>query len=89
MVLIAGFPAGSWAANCYVVATGPGSECVVVDPGQDAAPGIADIVREHIDGATTYELLAAAEGWPETDWLKPWRPPSTAWSAQVSAGASG
>ena len=47
MVLIAGFPAGSWAANCYVVATGPGSECVVVDPGQDAAPGIADIVREH------------------------------------------
>ena len=47
MVLIVGFPAGSWAANCYVVATGPGSECVVVDPGQDAAPGIADIVREH------------------------------------------
>jgi hydroxyacylglutathione hydrolase len=47
VVLIAGFPAGSWAANCYVVATGSGSECVVVDPGQDAAPGIADIVREH------------------------------------------
>jgi len=46
-VLIAGFPAGSWAANCYVVATGPGAECVVVDPGQDAASGIADIVREH------------------------------------------
>jgi len=46
-VLIAGFPAGSWAANCYVAATGPGSECVVVDPGQDAAPGIAEIVREH------------------------------------------
>ena len=46
-MLIAGFPAGSWAANCYVVATGPGAECVVVDPGQDAASGIADIVREH------------------------------------------
>jgi hydroxyacylglutathione hydrolase len=46
-VLIAGFPAGSWAANCYVVATGPGTECLVVDPGQDAAPGVADIVREH------------------------------------------
>ena len=46
-MLIAGFPAGSWAANCYVVATGPGAECVVVDPGQDAAPGVADIVREH------------------------------------------
>lgn len=46
-MLIAGFPAGSWAANCYVVATGPGSECIVVDPGQDAAAGIAEIVREH------------------------------------------
>ncbi|HEY3528349.1 MAG TPA: MBL fold metallo-hydrolase [Nocardioides sp.] len=46
-MLIAGFPAGSWAANCYVAATGPGTECVVVDPGQDAAAGIADIVREH------------------------------------------
>jgi glyoxylase-like metal-dependent hydrolase (beta-lactamase superfamily II) len=47
VVLIAGFPAGSWAANCYVVATGPGTECLVVDPGQDAASGIADLVREH------------------------------------------
>jgi hydroxyacylglutathione hydrolase len=46
-VLIAGFPAGPWAANCYVVATGPGSECVVIDPGKDAAPGVAEIVREH------------------------------------------
>jgi hydroxyacylglutathione hydrolase len=46
-VLIAGFPAGSWAANCYVVATGPGAECLVVDPGQDSADGIAEIVREH------------------------------------------
>ena len=36
--------------------------------------GHADIIREHIDGATMFELMAAAEGWPETDWLKPWRP---------------
>jgi len=46
-VLIAGFPAGPWATNCYVVATGPGEECVVVDPGKDAAAGVADTVREH------------------------------------------
>jgi hydroxyacylglutathione hydrolase len=46
-VLIAGFPAGPWATNCYVAATGPGSECVVVDPGKDAAQGIAEVVREH------------------------------------------
>ena len=36
--------------------------------------GHADIVRESIDGATMYELVAAREGWPETEWLKPWRP---------------
>ncbi len=36
--------------------------------------GHADIIREHIDGATMYELMAGAEGWQETDWLKPWRP---------------
>ncbi len=34
--------------------------------------GHADIVRESVDGATTYELLAAHEGWPATDWLQPW-----------------
>ncbi|HEX6354663.1 DinB family protein [Actinophytocola sp.] len=36
--------------------------------------GHADIIRESIDGATWYGLLAAAENWPETPWLKPWRP---------------
>lgn len=46
-MLIAGFPAGPWAANCYVAATAPGAECVVVDPGKDSAEGIAEIVREH------------------------------------------
>ena len=40
--------------------------------------GHADIVRESIDGATGFELLAAAEGWPATPWLKPWEPPSKA-----------
>jgi uncharacterized damage-inducible protein DinB len=34
--------------------------------------GHADIIRETIDGATAYPLMAAAEGWPETPWLKPW-----------------
>lgn len=46
-MLIAGFPAGPWGTNCYVVATGPGQECVVVDPGKDAAAGVAEVVREH------------------------------------------
>ncbi len=38
--------------------------------------GHADIIREHIDGATMYELMAGAEGWPETPWLKPWQQPA-------------
>jgi len=36
--------------------------------------GHADIVREAIDGATAYELMAAAEGWEPTPWVQPWKP---------------
>ena len=46
-MLIAGFPAGPWGTNCYVAATGPGSECVVIDPGKDATEGVEQVVREH------------------------------------------
>ena len=38
--------------------------------------GHADIVRETVDGGTQYTLMAAAEGWPETDFVKPWKPSS-------------
>ena len=30
--------------------------------------GHADIIRESIDGATCWTLMAAAEGWPARDW---------------------
>jgi len=46
-VLIAGFPAGPWGTNCYVVATAPGAECVIVDPGMEATEGVAEVVRQH------------------------------------------
>jgi uncharacterized damage-inducible protein DinB len=36
--------------------------------------GHADIIRESVDGATMYELMAANEEWPETDFIKRWRP---------------
>jgi uncharacterized damage-inducible protein DinB len=36
--------------------------------------GHADILRESIDGATAYELMAAAEDWQPTAWLQPWKP---------------
>jgi hypothetical protein len=38
--------------------------------------GHADLIRESIDGATMFELMAAAEGWPATEWLTPWEPPA-------------
>jgi uncharacterized damage-inducible protein DinB len=36
--------------------------------------GHADIVRESIDGATCYSLMAAVEGWPASEWMQPWEP---------------
>jgi glyoxylase-like metal-dependent hydrolase (beta-lactamase superfamily II) len=46
-VLVAGFPAGSFATNCYVLAPGPGQACVVVDPGQDAVDPLEGVLAEH------------------------------------------
>ncbi|HEY8479305.1 MAG TPA: MBL fold metallo-hydrolase [Spirillospora sp.] len=46
-MLVAGFPAGSFAANCYVVAPAAGEECVIIDPGENAGDGIDRILREH------------------------------------------
>jgi len=46
-VLIAGFPAGSFAANCYILAPGPGAECLIIDPGQDAEAGIEEVLTGH------------------------------------------
>jgi hydroxyacylglutathione hydrolase len=46
-MLIAEFPAGNFQTNCYLVATGPGTEALVVDPGQDALPGIDELCSRH------------------------------------------
>lgn len=36
--------------------------------------GHADIIRESVDGATMYELVAAAEGLAPQPWQTPWTP---------------
>jgi glyoxylase-like metal-dependent hydrolase (beta-lactamase superfamily II) len=46
-VLVIGFPTGALQANCYLLASGEGEACVVVDPGQDAVEPIADALRKH------------------------------------------
>jgi len=44
-VFITGFPAAAFDTNCYVAATAPGQECVVIDPGI----GVADALDELLD----------------------------------------
>jgi hydroxyacylglutathione hydrolase len=46
-VLVAGFPAGSFAANCYIIAPAAGEQCVIIDPGQDAERGIEEVLAAH------------------------------------------
>ena len=43
--------------------------------------GHADIIRESIDGATTFPLMAAAEGWAPRRTIQPWKPATADWSA--------
>jgi hydroxyacylglutathione hydrolase len=76
-MLVTGFPAGSFQTNCWLVATAPGSEALVVDPGQDALDGIAELCRRHrlkpvaallthghLDHVWTVAPLAGAHGIP-------------------------
>ena len=46
-MLIEGFPAGSWATNCYVLATGPGEPALIIDPGQDSIDAVHEILEKH------------------------------------------
>ena len=46
-MLITGFPAAAFGTNCYVVATGPGQECVVVDPGIEVLDQLDAMLDEH------------------------------------------
>jgi uncharacterized damage-inducible protein DinB len=38
--------------------------------------GHADVIRESIDGATAFSLMAAAEHWPPSPWIEAWAPAS-------------
>ena len=46
-MLVRGFPASAFDTNCYVVAPGPGEQCVVVDPGIGVVDRLDDLLREH------------------------------------------
>jgi len=76
-VLVTGFPAGAFAANCYVVAPARGAECVIIDPGQDAQQGIDELLvryrlkpiavlltHGHIDHMWSVAPVCGAKGIP-------------------------
>ncbi|MGC5053098.1 MBL fold metallo-hydrolase [Micromonospora sp. DT48] len=46
-MLVTGFPADAFGTNCYVVATGPGEQCVVVDPGIGVIDQLDALLAEH------------------------------------------
>ncbi|MFE9425394.1 MBL fold metallo-hydrolase [Kitasatospora sp. NPDC006697] len=81
-MFIAGFPAGAWGTNCYLVAPAAGEECVIVDPGHQAAAGVEAMVREHglkpvavvlthghIDHVASVVPVCGAQGVPA--WIHP------------------
>lgn len=43
-MLVTGFPAGAFQTNCYILAQDGASECLVVDPGQNAAEPLIEFL---------------------------------------------
>lgn len=41
------FPAAAFATNCYVIADGPGEECLIVDPGIGVEETLREVLLEH------------------------------------------
>ncbi len=46
-MLVTGFPAEAFGTNCYVVATGPGEQCLIVDPGIGVLDRLDEVLAEH------------------------------------------
>jgi glyoxylase-like metal-dependent hydrolase (beta-lactamase superfamily II) len=46
-VLIAGFPSAATDTNCWVVASGPGEQCIVIDPGIGVTGQLDEVIAEN------------------------------------------
>jgi hydroxyacylglutathione hydrolase len=46
-VLVTGFPAEAFGTNCYVVAAGPGEQCLIVDPGIGVLDRLDEVLAQH------------------------------------------
>ena len=45
-MFLASFPAGPWQTNCYVIAGQARDECVIIDPGYEAASGVREVIED-------------------------------------------
>lgn len=46
-MLVTGFEAQAFGTNCYVVATAPGEQCLIVDPGIGVLDQLDEVIAEH------------------------------------------
>lgn len=46
-MLVTGFEAQAFGTNCYVVATAPGEQCLIVDPGIGVLDQLDEVLAEH------------------------------------------
>lgn len=46
-MLVVGFPAQAFGTNCFVVASAPGEQCVVIDPGIGVIDQLESVLEQH------------------------------------------
>ena len=46
-MLVTGFPADAFGTNCYVVATAPGEQCLIVDPGIGVLDQLGEVLEQY------------------------------------------
>ncbi|GIE89157.1 MBL fold metallo-hydrolase [Actinoplanes regularis] len=46
-MLVASFPAQAFGTNCYVLAAGPGEQCLIVDPGIGVLDQLDEVLAQH------------------------------------------
>jgi hydroxyacylglutathione hydrolase len=46
-VLVTGFPAEAFDTNCYVVAAGPGEQCLIIDPGVGVLDQLDEVLEQN------------------------------------------
>ncbi len=46
-MLVTGFEAQAFGTNCYLVAAGPGEQCLIVDPGIGVLDQLDEVIAEH------------------------------------------